>query len=227
LGDNRISTDDSGRVWAFGSNSRGQLGDGSLVDREKPALIEGLSDVIDIAAAYQHSMAVTRDGRVWGWGAAFPSQQNATPVPVLLPGLENVRHVTVGYYGRVLAVNKNGSVLDWDPFFLSREVVTGNSFATEVRTSMQIHAASDANGTLWTWGDPFLSGRGLGADRDPAPVLSVSPVKSFAFAWWYSVAVRGDGSVWTWGARLDSPIWTTPNFLAHETSQIPLGWDRE
>jgi alpha-tubulin suppressor-like RCC1 family protein len=68
-----------GGVWATGQNNLGQLGDGTKVDKSTPVQAELLKDVVDVAAGHfhpsifvitaAHSLALTRDGRVWTWGA--------------------------------------------------------------------------------------------------------------------------------------------------------------
>ena len=57
-----------GTVWAWGDNYSGQLGDGTMIDRDKPIQVSGLKDVVMISAGDAHSLALTSDGKVWGWG---------------------------------------------------------------------------------------------------------------------------------------------------------------
>jgi alpha-tubulin suppressor-like RCC1 family protein len=55
-------------VQAHGDNSRGQLGDGTRISRDEPRLVEGLEDVVAVAACGEHSLALSADGFVWAWG---------------------------------------------------------------------------------------------------------------------------------------------------------------
>jgi alpha-tubulin suppressor-like RCC1 family protein len=56
-----------GTVWAWGNNSAyGQLGDGTTTDRTAPVQVQGLSEVVTVAAGYHHSLAVRSDGTGWG-----------------------------------------------------------------------------------------------------------------------------------------------------------------
>ena len=58
-----------GRVYAWGNNASGQVGDGSApTDQHLPILIGGLSRIVDIAAGRAHSVAVASDGTVFSWG---------------------------------------------------------------------------------------------------------------------------------------------------------------
>ncbi|HHT9146477.1 MAG TPA: RCC1 domain-containing protein, partial [Candidatus Wunengus sp. YC61] len=58
-----------GTVWAWGSNSSGQLGIGSTVGRVRfHVQVSSLSGIIDITGGVSHSLAVKSDGTVWAWG---------------------------------------------------------------------------------------------------------------------------------------------------------------
>ena len=57
-----------GSVWAFGSNSKGQIGDGSLTFRDLPARVAGAllgKQVKAVATGGEHSIALVADGTVW------------------------------------------------------------------------------------------------------------------------------------------------------------------
>jgi alpha-tubulin suppressor-like RCC1 family protein len=51
-----------GTVWTVGTNSSGQLGDGTTTPRTEPVQVSGLTDVVAVAAGYYHSMAITSTG---------------------------------------------------------------------------------------------------------------------------------------------------------------------
>ena len=60
------------RVFACGKGDRGQLGAGTREDQRAPAPVaglEGLPDVVMVAAGYCHSAAITSAGLLLLWGA--------------------------------------------------------------------------------------------------------------------------------------------------------------
>src|SRR3954469_6148820 len=58
-----------GRVMAWGAGTRGQLGDGTLVNRPAPTQLAGLDNVVEVSAGAAHTVALTTTGNVYAWGA--------------------------------------------------------------------------------------------------------------------------------------------------------------
>ena len=52
----------------LGVNDKGQLGDGTKKPREKPVKVEGLNNIVAIAAGVTHVLALDVGGNVWAWG---------------------------------------------------------------------------------------------------------------------------------------------------------------
>jgi alpha-tubulin suppressor-like RCC1 family protein len=89
-----------GTVWAAGHNGVGQLGDGTLVNRNRFVQVIGLSNVTQISAGWQHNLAVRADSTPWAWGHYWAvgtgsnTLDNPTPAPVL--NLPTVRSLDAG-----------------------------------------------------------------------------------------------------------------------------------
>ncbi len=67
---------ESGKVYGFGYNANGQLGDGTRTDKYKPVLVaanadfvnDGTNKVISVAAGRHHSLFLTENGKVYSFG---------------------------------------------------------------------------------------------------------------------------------------------------------------
>lgn len=159
-------------LWAWGWNSSGQLGDGSVTQRLTPGAVSGLSDVVAIAAGTSHALAVKADGTVWAWGANASGQlgDGTTGLklsPVQVTGLTNVVAVAAGA-SHSLALKSDGTVWAWGlnssgqvgdgtgTNRLTPTVVPGLSGVERIAAgdnfSAAIEGAGAGHGQLWTWG---------------------------------------------------------------------------
>jgi alpha-tubulin suppressor-like RCC1 family protein len=105
----------AGRVWCFGLNDSGQLGDGTYTDRGAPVLVQGLTNVTAVAAGSYHTCALRTDQTLWCWGSNYLGELGAgtadsqVPVQVDLPA---VARVTAGL-GFTCAVTQAGDAYCW------------------------------------------------------------------------------------------------------------------
>ena len=71
-GHHSLALHESGQVYAWGANDRGQLGNGTTQSHGNPSLVAGLEHITQIAAGYQHNLAVAyRENSsdiIWTWG---------------------------------------------------------------------------------------------------------------------------------------------------------------
>ncbi len=58
-----------GSVWAWDSQSHGQLGDGTVDLRTAPVRVAPLPPAVSVAAGMPYAVAVLADGTVRAWGA--------------------------------------------------------------------------------------------------------------------------------------------------------------
>jgi alpha-tubulin suppressor-like RCC1 family protein len=64
-----VALDENGNIWTWGEGDSGQLGDGGYPDSvPTPTLVTNISNVIAIAAGYEHAVALTASNIVWTWG---------------------------------------------------------------------------------------------------------------------------------------------------------------
>ncbi len=107
-----------GSLWAWGSNSCGQLGDGFTVNRDAPWRV--MNGVSAISAGMQHSLALKPDGSLWVWGDGSGGQAGdglAGPTHFLTAPynvLNDVEQFAVGQMS-CIALKIDGSIWGWGP----------------------------------------------------------------------------------------------------------------
>jgi alpha-tubulin suppressor-like RCC1 family protein len=106
-----------GTLWAWGSNRKGELGDGSRIDKVQPVQIGTDKNWQSVAAGYQNSAAIKTDGTLWVWGdVIYPNENNDTAyvlknVPTQL-GTSN-DWLSISILDHYLAIKKNGTLWAW------------------------------------------------------------------------------------------------------------------
>jgi alpha-tubulin suppressor-like RCC1 family protein len=65
--DNGCAITTAGALWCWGANLRGQVGDGTQINRTRAVLIN-ITNVVAVSVGINHSCAVLQDGGVKCWG---------------------------------------------------------------------------------------------------------------------------------------------------------------
>ncbi|MGD0210399.1 MAG: hypothetical protein ABSC14_05405, partial [Desulfomonilia bacterium] len=66
--DHSIALRKDGTMWAWGYNTYGQLGDGTMVNKDTPVQVGSDNTWSALAAGYYHTGAITSGGTLWMWG---------------------------------------------------------------------------------------------------------------------------------------------------------------
>lgn len=184
-----LSIDDSGRLFAWGNDSYGQLG---MITTEMcaaqpcstaPALVNADQDWAQISAGRQHSMALKADGSLWAWGYNANGELGLGTTPV----------ETCGTYSCSEIPRRVGTASDW----------------IQVSSGAYHTAAIKSDGSLWTWGWNAYGqlGNSFTANKSsPVQVCRDHACTQFDHDWaavaagtHHTLAIKTDGSLWAWG----------------------------
>lgn len=215
-----------GTVWAWGHNLTGQLGNNTSGNHATwPVQVHNLDGVTDIVSGGLHTVARRSNGTLWSWGNNWYGQvgdgtkENHRLTPVQVQGLNNVDTVSAG--GWNTAAIQNGRVWTWGA---NSESQLGNGtrgshtnsgtptqlqHPTNVTTVAvgEVHVVAQAGDGLWAWGDNWFGqlGRGDSQNFSPSPVRvaaqNLSGATTLAVGQSHTIAIRPDGTVWSWGSN--------------------------
>jgi alpha-tubulin suppressor-like RCC1 family protein len=105
-----------GEAYAWGDNSYGQLGDGTITNRLSPVVSSAISNVASAIAGYNHTVVLTNGGEVYSWGANSYGQigNGSTAVaydPQHVTGLSAITKIAA--YNHNLALSETGEIYAW------------------------------------------------------------------------------------------------------------------
>ena len=211
----------SGGAKCWGSNSFGQLGDGTTVDRLTPVDVTGLtSGTVQVAAGGQHNCALTGGGGVKCWGLNQAGQlgdgsTTTSFTPVDVTGLST--GVTAVFVGQdhSCALMSIGTMKCWGS---NSEGALGDGTTVDRHTPTDVIGLSDATlgaagtigtcallsgGALWCWGLTLIVGDGTWLYRtSPTHIKGLSTgVADVSVGAGHACVLTTAGGVKCWGAN--------------------------
>ncbi len=177
--DHTLALSSDGKVYAWGDNSYGQLGNHSFDNSTVPVVVDTTGvlagkKVIAIAAGANYSMALTSDGKIYAWGSNNSGQlgvlgltRSNVPVAVNLTGSIAGKIITAIAAGidHSLALTCDGKVYAWGNNSygqLGNHSFTGSTSPVEVIWQMatpveEIHAEKPGEVLLQNFPNPVIS----------------------------------------------------------------------
>ena len=219
-----------GSLWIWGSGS--QLGNGTTENSNVPVKV--LDDVVAISCGDAHTAAIRTDGSLWMWGdnsfgqlgnnkqgnnTEYDNVRQTVPIKVL----DDVAAISCGNLHTV-ALKTDGSLWIWGENTRQGNDSFGGSSIQTVPLKMMddvvaisrgngYTAAIKTDGSLWMWGENW-SGQ-LGIERRPNDsdwgfpngffkIMDVVAAVSCGME--HAIAVKTDGTLWTWGNNYDGQL---------------------
>lgn len=208
-------------LYGFGSNTYGELGDGTTTASTSPVLLSGLpSPVVQVAAGYKTSAALLANGTVWTWGEnyygwlGYGYTSGVVDTPHQVPGLPRITQIVLSTEGDGYAVGANGSLWAWGDNTYGQ---LGNGTTTPSYSPVQVPGltgvwqvaagpyfvlALQQDGVAWAWGDNGAGNLGDGTTAThlvPEQVPGLGVIAQVAAGGGTSFAVSSSGILFSWG----------------------------
>jgi alpha-tubulin suppressor-like RCC1 family protein len=214
-----------GSLWGWGRNYNGQLGNGNTNSVMKPTQIGNETTWAFVSSASSHNAAIKTDGSLWvcGYnytgGLGLGDTSDRRVFTQVVAGTKWV-FVSAGY-SCTFAIKPDGSLWAWgnnDRGRLGLGDTSDRDVPTRVGTDIDWALVSAGNnhtvaiktdGSLWAWGSGYYGQLGDGNYYDyttcyvPTQVGSDTDWALVSAGETYTVAVKTDGSLWTWGRNDD------------------------
>ncbi|MBC5863398.1 RCC1 domain-containing protein [Flavobacterium turcicum] len=227
-GNHTLALKNDGTLWAWGLNESYQLGDGTIIAKTTPTQIGIENNWAYVSAGFYQSFAIKTDGTLWSWGPNFlgligQGELLRSTTPKQIGTDNNWKTVAAGLHHN-FAIKTNGTLWAWgqnDNGTLGDGTLTTRLSPVQIGTDtdwQQVSPGSNfsialkTNGSLWGWGseedgklgnDPILNYKTF---KSPISLSSDTNWKSVATGINHAIALKRDGSIWTWGDNVAGQI---------------------
>lgn len=213
--------DTFGYLWTWGQNNSGQLGIGSLVNKNIPVQVGLSSNWVKVVCGAYHTLAVNSLGELWTWGLNSRGQLGDGSVTRRTLPVHVGSDTDWAFLGEVhgehsVALKSDGTLWTWGR---NSEGQLGNGTENDTDTPAQIGSlvwdslaggASHTIGirtvgldiTIWTWGSNNSGQLGIGSTTNqkiPTQVGSDTDWSSVSCGASHTQAIKDTGALWSWG----------------------------
>lgn len=224
---------DSGALYSWGDNSKGQLGDGTTVKKSSPVLVVGGYTWKTVASCNINSVssvkAITISGDMYGWGnndngEIGDSTRISRSSPVIILSGTKFKKVVVSNIG-YFAIATSGEMYGYGMFPGDGTIVSKSSpvLVAGGRKWKYISLASGngygdwqsaiaaitTDGDLYTWGTNALGQLGDGTvsgRSSPVLVTGGHKWKEVVCGDGYMLGITDDGSLYSWGRNTSGQL---------------------
>lgn len=204
-----IAIGNDNKLYAWGYNANGQLGDGTIINRSGAVQI-GNQSWLAVASSQSHSLAISSDGTLWGWG----SSANI--------GRMSWKQASVGFQFSMFL--RSDGLLSSTGENTSGQLAFGNSTGrrsspVQISTTLssfsvdkvvagyQAGVAISGNGALFAWGANTNGLQGI----NPGTTGTINTIDagdswSSIAVWQHAAAISTTGKLITWGLNSNGQL---------------------
>jgi alpha-tubulin suppressor-like RCC1 family protein len=242
VGDDHLcAIDEAGKLWCWGHNARGQLGDGTRQSILRPSdAVPQLGRWTAVTASSGRTCAIAVDEALWCWGQPVGHSQDEPVNDELWPtrGEGAFAHVALGW-GHGCAVRTDGTVACWgdntshqignDAMRLALDPVDvpGTGPAVRVDVGSRHSCAVGEDGSLGCWGaaDSGRLGNGIvGWEPQPVRVAGDRDWRTVWVGWDHTCGIDAQDGLWCWGAAWHGQL--GQEIAIHRPRPEPVAEDR-
>jgi alpha-tubulin suppressor-like RCC1 family protein len=218
----------TGQLYAWGSNTFGQLGDITVVSKSSPILVSGPATTSwsSISGGTGHSLGITTTGQLYAWGQNGFGQlgditivNKSSPILVSGPATTSWSAVTCGL-SHSLAFTQTGQLYAWG-FGTSGQVGIGSIVSVSSPVLVSGPAATSwiaitgntntpfaltASNILWGWGVNSSEVLGVAFGLSSPSQVGTSSWVAVSVKGLFSVAITTEGRLYSWGANTSGTL---------------------
>jgi alpha-tubulin suppressor-like RCC1 family protein len=239
-----IAVKTDGTLWAWGDNTYGQLGDGTIVNQLNPIQIGSLTNWEQVCAESFSSSAIKTDGTLWTWGQNNMGQLGdgtyvSKSSPTQVGSLTTWKQVSMEYH--TAAVKTDGTLWGWGEDY-SGSFLGSGPFGSTYSSPIQIGSLTNwsqvscggryttaikTDGTLWAWGYNANGEVGNGTSTPISSPIQIglltnwSQVSAGLYNYESTAAIKTDGTLWMWGSNNLGKL--GDNTVVPKSSPIQIG----
>jgi alpha-tubulin suppressor-like RCC1 family protein len=203
-----LTTD--GKVFAWGMNDTGEIGDGTLGHKSTPTYV--MDDVVSMSAGGNHNMVVTTNGDLYVWGGNENNQlgdgtttARLTPVKIL----ENIKSVEASNHtSMAITTNDDLYVWGWNAYGqVGDGTIVNRARPVKIFSNVKMVASGNGyvfaltnNDELYSWGLNNVGQLGNNSTcNSSVPVKIMDNVKYVSAGYKCSYAITNNNVVYGWG----------------------------
>ena len=245
-GSTMIARDSDGKLYSWGNNDSGKLGNGTTGNSSMPICISDIENsplnkrnIVDVYVNHSDTIiAKDSDGKLYSWGLNSLGElgdgtTDVSYMPICISNIENSplngKNIVKIYQGHqmVIAKDSNGKLYSWgDNYYgqLGDGKTTNSSMPiciSDIENSplkgkniVGVHnntirvIAKDSNGKLYSWGDNEYGQLGNGTTVNSSMPVCISDIessplkgKNIVDVYGGSIAKDSNGKLYSWGSN--------------------------